>query len=142
VAEHRVLGQPGLHARVLVRLGDTQGEAEGGHGVGWQPELGSHLTWLVADGAHAHAAETRRLSRDDGVLGSECHPRLYSADVQLFWGVPLDGVRERIERLTALSAELGREHAPLGFGLRVTTLVRDTAEEAWADAEGQLLPLR
>ncbi|HEY0936962.1 MAG TPA: hypothetical protein VGD91_24910 [Trebonia sp.] len=36
------------------------------------------------------------------------------ADVQLFWGEPLDGVRARIERLRALSGE------------------------AWADAEAKL----
>ncbi|MFF2549854.1 LLM class flavin-dependent oxidoreductase [Nocardia sp. NPDC058058] len=80
------------------------------------------------------------------------HPKLYfggasdaaervaatEADVQLFWGEPLEGVRERIERLRALSAELGREHAPLEFGLRVTTFVRDTTEQAWADAEAKV----
>lgn len=80
------------------------------------------------------------------------HPRLYfggaseaaervavaEADVQLFWGEPLDGVAERIDRLTALSQSLGREHAPLEFGLRVTTLVRDTTEEAWRDAEAKI----
>jgi len=56
----------------------------------------------------------------------------------LFWGEPLDGVRERIGRLTTLSRELGREHAPLEFGLRVTTVVRDTTEEAWAAAEAKV----
>lgn len=80
------------------------------------------------------------------------HPKLYfggaseaaervaaaEADVQLFWGEPLEGVRERIERLTALSAELGREHAPLEFGLRITTFVRDTTEQAWAEAEAKV----
>lgn len=60
------------------------------------------------------------------------------ADVQLFWGEPLEGVRERIERLTALQASLGREHAPLEFGLRVTTFVRDTTEQAWAEAEAKV----
>jgi alkanesulfonate monooxygenase len=60
------------------------------------------------------------------------------ADVQFFWGEPLDGVRERIERLRHLSKELGREHAPLEFGLRITTLVRDTTEQAWADAEAKV----
>ncbi|MFG1810051.1 LLM class flavin-dependent oxidoreductase [Streptomyces sp. NPDC049040] len=60
------------------------------------------------------------------------------ADVQLFWGEPLDGVAERIDRLKALSASLGREHAPLEFGLRITTLVRDTTEEAWRDAEAKV----
>lgn len=60
------------------------------------------------------------------------------ADVQLFWGEPLDGVAERIDRLQRLSEKLGREHAPLEYGLRVTTLVRDTTEEAWADAEAKV----
>ncbi|WP_433795227.1 LLM class flavin-dependent oxidoreductase [Actinoplanes sp. CA-252034] len=60
------------------------------------------------------------------------------ADVQLFWGEPLDGVGERIDRLNRLGAELGREHAPLEFGLRITTLVRDTTEQAWADAEAKV----
>ena len=63
------------------------------------------------------------------------------ADVQMFWGEPLDGVRERIERLKSLSSELGREHAPLEFGLRVTTVVRDTTEQAWADAEAKVAGL-
>jgi alkanesulfonate monooxygenase len=80
------------------------------------------------------------------------HPRLYfggasaaaervsaaEADVQLFWGEPLDGVAERIDRLRALSAELGREHQALEFGLRITTLVRDTSDEAWKDAEDRV----
>ncbi|MGC4769017.1 LLM class flavin-dependent oxidoreductase [Micromonospora sp. DT44] len=86
------------------------------------------------------------------VHGQRQHPRLYfggaspaaeevaatEADVQLFWGEPLDGVAERIERLKQLSEKLGREHAPLEFGLRVTSLVRDTTEQAWADAEAKV----
>ncbi|WP_229403338.1 LLM class flavin-dependent oxidoreductase [Micromonospora okii] len=86
------------------------------------------------------------------VRGERRHPRLYfggaspaaeevaatEADVQLFWGEPLDGVADRIERLKQLSEKLGREHAPLEFGLRVTTLVRDTTEQAWADAEAKV----
>ncbi|MFC5905829.1 LLM class flavin-dependent oxidoreductase [Streptacidiphilus monticola] len=77
------------------------------------------------------------------------HPRLYfggasdaaervaaqEADVQLFWGEPLDGIAERVERLRALSARVERRHRPLEFGLRVTTVVRDTREEAWRAAE-------
>ncbi|MEU4227883.1 LLM class flavin-dependent oxidoreductase [Nonomuraea sp. NPDC026600] len=80
------------------------------------------------------------------------HPRLYfggaseaaeqvaatEADVQLFWGEPLNGVGERIERLRQLGEKLGREHPPLEFGLRITTLVRDTTEQAWADAEAKV----
>jgi alkanesulfonate monooxygenase len=80
------------------------------------------------------------------------HPRLYfggasaaaervaaaEADVQLFWGEPLDGIAERIARLRALSDEVDREHDPLEFGLRITTLVRETSEQAWHDAEQKL----
>jgi alkanesulfonate monooxygenase len=80
------------------------------------------------------------------------HPRLYfggasaaaervsatEADVQLFWGEPLDGIAERIDRLRQLSSSLERRHAPLEFGLRVTTLVRDTTEQAWHDAERKI----
>ncbi|MCG5213060.1 LLM class flavin-dependent oxidoreductase [Streptosporangium sp. KLBMP 9127] len=86
------------------------------------------------------------------VRGERRHPRLYfggaseaaeevaatEADVQLFWGEPLAGVGERIERLKQLSEKLGREHPPLEFGLRITTLVRDTTEQAWADAEAKV----
>ncbi|MET8653140.1 LLM class flavin-dependent oxidoreductase [Nocardia aurea] len=87
-----------------------------------------------------------------GRRGERRHPKLYfggaseaaqrvaatEADVQLFWGEPLAGVQERIEHLRTLSAELGREHAPLEFGLRVTTFVRDTTEQAWAEAEAKV----
>ncbi|UBU17442.1 LLM class flavin-dependent oxidoreductase [Nonomuraea gerenzanensis] len=86
------------------------------------------------------------------VLGERRHPRLYfggaseaaervaatEADVQLFWGEPLDGVAARIERLRGLGERLGRELPPLEFGLRVTTLVRDTTEQAWRDAEAKV----
>jgi alkanesulfonate monooxygenase len=60
------------------------------------------------------------------------------ADVQLFWGEPLDGVQGRIARLKELSKALDRELPPLEFGLRITTLVRDTTEQAWADAEAKV----
>jgi alkanesulfonate monooxygenase len=60
------------------------------------------------------------------------------ADVQLFWGEPRDDVAERIARLKALSRDLDRDLAPLEFGLRITTLVRDTSEQAWADAEAKV----
>jgi alkanesulfonate monooxygenase len=89
-----------------------------------------------------------RISLRDG----RPHPKLYfggaseaaeqvsatEADVQLFWGEPLDGVRERIERLKLLSKSLDRDLPPLEFGLRITTLVRDTTEQAWNDAQAKV----
>ena len=84
--------------------------------------------------------------------GERRHPRLYfggaseaaervaatEADVQLFWGEPRDGIAERIARLKQLSRDLDRDLPPLQFGLRITTLVRDTTEQAWADAEAKV----
>ncbi|MFJ1647770.1 LLM class flavin-dependent oxidoreductase [Streptomyces sp. NPDC088258] len=60
------------------------------------------------------------------------------ADVQLLWGEPLDGLAERIARLRTLSRQVDRRHKPLEFGLRITTLVRDTTGEAWRDAEARI----
>ena len=59
------------------------------------------------------------------------------ADVQLMWGEPVAMAAERIERLTRLSASYDRAR-PLEFGLRITVVVRETAEEAWRAAEAKL----
>ncbi|WP_019926092.1 LLM class flavin-dependent oxidoreductase [Nocardia sp. BMG111209] len=60
------------------------------------------------------------------------------ADVQLFWGEPYVDIATRIERLRALAQQHERRLPPLEFGLRVTTLIRDTTAEAWADAEARV----
>jgi alkanesulfonate monooxygenase len=102
-------------------------------------------------GEHFQVTESTVVPRIQ-VRGDRRHPKLYfggaseaaervsatEADVQLFWGEPLGGVQERIERLKALARELGRDLPPLEFGLRITTLVRDTTEAAWADAEAKV----
>jgi alkanesulfonate monooxygenase len=64
------------------------------------------------------------------------------ADVQLFWGEPLEGLAERIGRLRKLEVDVERQHKPLEFGLRITTLVRDSTEEAWRDAEARVESMR
>ncbi|MBM2620643.1 LLM class flavin-dependent oxidoreductase [Actinoplanes sp. LDG1-06] len=71
-----------------------------------------------------------------GASAAAEHVAATEADVQLFWGEPLAGIAERIDRLRALSAD--RELPPLEFGLRITTLVRDTTEQAWRDAEARV----
>jgi alkanesulfonate monooxygenase SsuD/methylene tetrahydromethanopterin reductase-like flavin-dependent oxidoreductase (luciferase family) len=59
------------------------------------------------------------------------------------WGRPdtftvATAIAARIERLRGLSASLDRDLPPLEFGLRITTLVRDTTAEAWRDAEARV----
>jgi alkanesulfonate monooxygenase len=56
-------------------------------------------------------------------------------DVYLTWGEPPAAVAEKIERVRTLADKQGRE---LRYGLRVHTIARDTAEEAWTEA-GRLL---
>ena len=103
---------------------------------------------VTFDGDHFQVAGSTITPRPYAVEDRP-HPRLYfggaspeaeavaatEADVQLFWGEPLDGIAERVERLHGLERSLDRDLAPLEFGLRITTLIRDTREEAWRDAE-------
>ncbi len=102
-------------------------------------------------GTHYRVTESTVVPRISARPGRP-HPKLYfggaseaaervaatEADVQLFWGEPLGGVGERIERLRDLSVRLERDLPPLEFGLRVTTVVRDTTEQAWADAQAKV----
>jgi len=107
-----------------------------------------HVTF---HGEHFQVADSTAMPRIRQ-RGKRLHPKLYfggasdaaervaatEADVQLFWGEPLDGVRERIGQLMALSEALDRDLPPLEFGLRITTLVRATTEQAWSDAEAKV----
>ena len=106
---------------------------------------------VTATGEHFQVAGSTVVPRLEA-RGERRHPLLYfggaseaaervaagEADVQLFWGEPLNGIAERIERLKTLSRTLDRDLPPLQFGLRITTLVRDTTAEAWADAEAKV----
>ncbi len=102
-------------------------------------------------GEYFHVTESTVMPRIQ-IRDGRRHPKLYfggasdaaervsstEADVQLFWGEPLADIQERIARLKALSKALDRDLPPLEFGLRITTLVRDTTEQAWADAEAKV----
>lgn len=60
------------------------------------------------------------------------------ADVYLTWGETPDAVAEKIERVRAAAARHGRT---LRYGLRLHTVARPTAQEAWARAEELLAGL-
>lgn len=54
------------------------------------------------------------------------------ADVYLTWGEPPEQVAEKLDRVRAAAERAGRE---LRFGIRLHAISRDTAEEAWAEAD-------
>jgi alkanesulfonate monooxygenase len=54
------------------------------------------------------------------------------SDVYLTWGEPVAAVGEKLNWIRGLAAEARRS---LEFGLRIHVISRDTAEEAWAEAD-------
>jgi alkanesulfonate monooxygenase len=139
----------------LAAYGDTEGDQAHRYGRTREFMRLVRRLWTEEDvsftGEHFQVSGSTVAPRIE-VRGERRHPKLYfggasaaaeqvsasEADVQLFWGEPLDGVGERIERLKALSKTLDRDLPPLEFGLRITTFVRDTTEQAWADAEAKV----
>lgn len=57
------------------------------------------------------------------------------ADVYLTWGEPPEAVREKVEWIRKEAADQGRT---VRFGIRLHTISRDTADEAWVQA-GRLI---
>ena len=58
------------------------------------------------------------------------------ADVHLAWGEPPDAVAAQLDRVRERAAALGRP-AP-AFGIRLHVITRDSAAEAWAEADRML----
>lgn len=54
------------------------------------------------------------------------------ADVYLTWGEPPSAVAQKIAELRGRAEQAGRE---LTFGIRLHAIARDTADEAWAEAD-------
>jgi alkanesulfonate monooxygenase len=54
------------------------------------------------------------------------------ADVYLTWGEPPDAVTEKLDRVRERAKAAGRE---LRFGIRLHVITRDSAAEAWAQAQ-------
>ncbi|MBI2765097.1 MAG: LLM class flavin-dependent oxidoreductase [Chloroflexi bacterium] len=59
-------------------------------------------------------------------------------DVYLAWGEPPDMVAPRLDRMRQLAADEGRT---LRFGIRLHTITRDRAEDAWAETDRFLAAL-
>jgi alkanesulfonate monooxygenase len=101
------------------------------------------------DGTHytVRAATTRDVpSPRPGIYfggASEAAERVAAehVDVYLAWGEPPDMVKERLDRMRERAEAAGRgvdgpdADRPLRFGIRFHTITRDTADEAWAEAD-------
>jgi alkanesulfonate monooxygenase len=61
------------------------------------------------------------------------------ADVHLAWGEPPEAVAAQLERVCERAAALDRE--PPRFGIRLHVITRDTAADAWAEADRMLAAL-
>lgn len=57
------------------------------------------------------------------------------ADVYLTWGEPPEAVAKKVAWIRELAAAEGRASRPIRFGIRMHTITRDSAEEAWAEAD-------
>jgi alkanesulfonate monooxygenase len=72
----------------------------------------------------------------DIYLGGSSEPALdvaaRYADVYLTWGEPPDAVAAKLDQVRARAKAAGRE---LRFGIRLHVIARDTAAEAWAQAQ-------
>lgn len=56
-------------------------------------------------------------------------------DAYLTWGEPPAAVAEKIADVKARAVKHGRDPDTLRFGVRLHVIVRETSEEAWADAD-------
>ncbi|MFB7946925.1 LLM class flavin-dependent oxidoreductase [Kitasatospora phosalacinea] len=100
----------------------------------WRGERVDH------EGAHLRVAGAELTRRPDPVPevyfgGSSAAAERVAArhaDVYLTWGEPPAQVAAKVERIRALAAVQGRRPR---FGVRLHTITRDTAAEAWAEAD-------
>lgn len=143
----------------LAAYGDSEGDQAHRYGRTREFMRIVRRLWTESDvtfhGEHFQVTQST-VSPAITIRGERRHPRLYfggaseaaervaatEADVQLFWGEPRDGIADRIARLKDLSRSLDRDLPPLEFGLRITTLVRDTSVAAWADAEAKVAAMK
>jgi alkanesulfonate monooxygenase len=99
-----------------------------------------HGETVTTDGAHLRVdgAKLSRLPDPVPALyfgGSSTHAGPVAArytDVYLTWGEPPDAVANKLRWMDGLAAEAGRT---LRYGIRLHVIARDTAAEAWRQAE-------
>jgi alkanesulfonate monooxygenase len=99
-----------------------------------------HGETVTAEGAHLRVEDAKLSRLPDPVPdlyfgGSSSHAGPVAArytDVYLTWGEPPDAVDAKLRWMDGLAAEAGRT---LRYGIRLHVVSRDTAAEAWRQAE-------
>jgi alkanesulfonate monooxygenase len=99
-----------------------------------------HGETVTTDGAHLRVDGAKLSRLPDPVPdlyfgGSSAHAGPVAArytDVYLTWGEPPDAVAAKLRWMEGLAAEAGRT---LRYGIRLHVIARDTAAEAWQQAE-------
>jgi alkanesulfonate monooxygenase len=99
-----------------------------------------HGETVTTDGAHLRVDGAKLSRLPDPVPdlyfgGSSAHAGPVAArytDVYLTWGEPPDAVAAKLRWMDGLAAEAGRT---LRYGIRLHVIARDTAAEAWQQAE-------
>ncbi|MGW6418318.1 LLM class flavin-dependent oxidoreductase [Streptomyces sp. NPDC055055] len=81
---------------------------------------------------HAPAVESRVPLYFGGASPEAEEVAARHAEVQLLWGEPPAAVAERVARVRAKAAAVGRT---LRYGIRLHVITRDTAAEAWREAD-------
>ncbi|MBA2945606.1 LLM class flavin-dependent oxidoreductase [Streptomyces himalayensis] len=106
----------------------------------WRGETVDHAgTHLRVEGAQLHRLpETAPPIYFGGSSAAAGPVAARHSDVYLTWGEPPAQVAEKIAWIRKLAAEEGRE---IRFGIRLHVITRDTAAQAWAEAERLLSPV-
>ena len=98
------------------------------------------------DGSHLRVEQARLARVPDPVPGiyfggssaAAADVAARYADVYLTWGEPPDAVGDKLGRVQSLAARHGRA---LRFGIRLHTISRDTAAQAWQQAARLIAPV-
>ena len=91
-----------------------------------------HGRHLSVEGAQIVAPEVRPDVYLGGSSAAAMDVAARHADVYLTWGEPPSQVAQKLDEVRARAAVAGRT---LRFGIRLHVIARDSAEEAWAEAQ-------
>ena len=112
-----------------VLRGAWAADGSGGTGFDFAGEY-----YRVAGAAVGRAPEQAPALLLGGASNAAARVSARHADVHLVWGEPPKAVAEQIQRVRDAAADSGADRIPR-FGIRFLVITRDTAAQAWAEAD-------